>query len=139
MAKNRRWLGVDPVRSKIMSAVKGKNTGPEMAVRSMLHRWGFRYRLHARDLPGKPDIVFRKRKKVIFVHGCFWHGHDCPHGHRQPHTNQKYWNTKIKRNRERDATAIHALESEGWRVLTIWECETGNADELRARLTAFLQ
>ena len=139
MAKDRRWPGVDPTRSRTMAAVKQGGTSPEMVVRRLLHRSGFRYRLHAPELPGRPDIVFRKRRKVIFVHGCFWHGHDCPHGRRQPRTNRRYWSTKIERNRERDSTVVHTLESGGWQVLTVWECEVGNSDKLDQRLTDFLQ
>lgn len=138
MPKNRRWIGVDPTRSKTMSSVKKEGTQPEMAVRQVLHRSGYRYRLHASDLPGKPDIVFRKRRKIIFVHGCFWHGHNCAHGLRQPRTNRAYWSTKIERNKKRDASIVNDLELNGWEVFTVWECETSNADELGARLKAFL-
>ena len=113
----------DPQRSRIMRAVKGKDTKPEMVVRRLVHSLGYRYRLHRRDLPGCPDLVFSPRRKVIFVHGCFWHGHDCKRGSRQPKTNPDYWRQKINRNRERDDAAQEALKAAGWDALTIWECE----------------
>ncbi|SHK14991.1 T/G mismatch-specific endonuclease [Ruegeria lacuscaerulensis ITI-1157] len=106
-----------------MRAVKAKDTKPEMVVRRLVHSLGYRYRLHRRDLPGCPDLVFSPRRKVIFVHGCFWHGHDCRRGARQPKTNPDYWRQKIERNRTRDNTAQEALKAAGWDVLTIWECE----------------
>lgn len=113
----------DPQRSRIMRQVKGKGTKLELAVRRLVHSLGYRYRLHRRDLPGCPDLVFSPRRKVIFVHGCFWHGHDCRRGARQPKTNPDYWRQKIERNRTRDNTAQEALKAAGWDVLTIWECE----------------
>lgn len=113
----------DPQRSLIMRAVKGKNTKPEIAVRRLVHSLGYRYRLHRPDLPGSPDLVFGPRRKVIFVHGCFWHGHDCKRGARPPKTNFDYWRQKIDRNRARDHAAREALETTGWDVLIIWECE----------------
>ena len=129
----------DPQRSRIMRAVKSVDTGPEMIVRRMLHKLGYRYRLHRKDLPGKPDLVFPSRKAVIFVHGCFWHGHDCKRGARTPKTNTQYWTDKIRRNVERDAQAIIDLKAAGWRVLVIWECELKDIDRLRSRSVAFLQ
>lgn len=109
-------------RSRIMAAVKHKNTKPEMWVRSAVHRAGFRYSLHSSDLPGKPDLVLRKYKTVVFVHGCFWHGHECPRG-RRPATNVDFWNQKLTRNIERDKKNRAALESLGWKVVLIWQCE----------------
>jgi len=129
----------DPQRSRIMRTVKSVDTGPEMIVRRMLHKLGYRYRLHRKDLPGKPDLVFPSRKAVIFVHGCFWHGHDCKRGARTPKTNTQYWTDKIRRNVERDAQAIIDLKAAGWRVLVIWECELKDIDRLRSRSVAFLQ
>lgn len=129
----------DPQRSRIMRAVKSVDTGPEMIVRRMLHRLGYRYRLHRKDLPGKPDLVFPSRKAVIFVHGCFWHGHNCKRGARTPKTNIPYWTDKIRRNVERDVQAIIDLKAAGWRVLVIWECELKDLDRLRSRSVAFLQ
>ncbi len=111
-----------PARSATMRAVKGKNTTPELTVRRTLHALGYRYRLHAVDLPGKPDLVFPARKTAVFVHGCFWHGHDCPRGARLPKTNVDYWFAKIARNRERDVQNQHALAHAGWTALVIWEC-----------------
>jgi len=108
-------------RSRMMSGIRGGNTKPELHVRRMLHRQGFRFRLHVSDLPGKPDIVLPRYCAVIFVHGCFWHGHDC-YLFRMPSTRRDFWQTKIGRNRENDCRAISALNSAGWRVMTVWEC-----------------
>ena len=120
-----------------MRAVKGKNTGPEMTVRRLVHGMGYRYRLHRKGLPGKPDLVFARRRKVIFVHGCFWHGHACKRGDRIPRTNRDYWTRKIARNRERDQEHLGALRADRWRALVIWECEVGHAD-IEHRLRRFL-
>lgn len=125
-------------RSATMRAVKSRDTKPEMRVRRLLHRAGYRYRLHAADLPGAPDIVFRGRRKAVFVHGCFWHGHDCRRGARMPATNTEYWRRKIGRNVERHARNLETLAANGWAVLTLWECELRDATALRARLEAFL-
>ncbi|SFO21503.1 DNA mismatch endonuclease, patch repair protein [Nitrosospira briensis] len=108
-------------RSRMMSGIRAINTKPELHVRSLLHRQGFRFRLHVRDLPGKPDIVLPRHHAVIFVHGCFWHGHDCPL-FRIPSTRPDFWQTKIDRNRENDHRATAALNAAGWRTLTVWEC-----------------
>lgn len=125
-------------RSAVMARVKGKDTRPEMKVRRLAHALGYRFRLHRKDLPGSPDLVFPGRRKVIFVHGCFWHGHDCPRGSRQPKQNADYWRAKIGRNVERDAAARAALEAQGLSVLVLWECELKDVDALAARLKAFL-
>jgi DNA mismatch endonuclease (patch repair protein) len=125
-------------RSRVMRQVKGKNTKPEMTVRRLAHALGYRFRLHRKDLPGSPDLVFPGRRKVILVHGCFWHGHDCARGSRQPKQNADYWRAKIARNVERDRQAIAALGDQGWSVLTLWECELRDGDALSKRLTAFL-
>ena len=124
-------------RRRIMQAVGSRDTAPEMAVRRLLHRSGYRYRLHRKDLPGRPDIVFVSRRKAIFVHGCFWHGHDCPKG-RLPKSRRDYWVPKLRGNRERDARNADRLRSMGWEVLAVWECETADLDALAARLFAFL-
>ncbi|HWU49204.1 MAG TPA: DNA mismatch endonuclease Vsr [Asticcacaulis sp.] len=121
-----------------MRAVKSKDTAPELRVRRLLHGMGYRYRLHRKDLPGHPDLVFAGRKAVIFIHGCFWHGHDCRRGARMPKTNADYWTVKIGRNRERDARALNALAEQGWRALTLWECELKDESALRQTLRAFL-
>jgi DNA mismatch endonuclease (patch repair protein) len=126
-------------RSRIMRAVKGVDTAPEMAVRRMAHRMGFRFRLHRKDLPGKPDLVFPKLRKVVFVHGCFWHGHDCARGARTPKTNAKYWRTKISRNLVRDAAHLAALKAQGWRSAVIWECQLKDLPRVHKRLSGFLQ
>jgi DNA mismatch endonuclease (patch repair protein) len=111
-----------------------------MIVRRLVHSLGYRYRLHRSDLPGKPDLVFPSRRKVIFVHGCFWHGHDCARGARMPATNVDYWRKKIARNVERDAATVGKLDVERWSSLTIWECElkiAGRSD-LKRRIVEFL-
>ena len=125
-------------RSAIMRAVKSRDTKPEMVVRSLAHRLGFRFRLHRRSLPGCPDLVFVARRKAIFVNGCFWHGHDCKRGARMPKANAPYWRAKIAGNMRRDAEARAALAAAGWDALTVWECETRDGDALRGRLAAFL-
>lgn len=114
-------------RSEIMRAVKGRDTGPEMKIRKALHTHGFRYRLNDRRLPGSPDLVFPKYHAVLFVHGCFWHGHDCARGARTPKTNARYWREKIARNVKRDAAACAALRRLGWRIKISWECDLQDA------------
>lgn len=126
-------------RSQIMAQVRGSNTEPERIVRRLAFGAGYRYRLHDKRLPGKPDLVFRGRRKIIFVHGCFWHGHDCPRGRRIPKTNSDYWQNKIARNRARDMGSIAKLQTEGWDVLVIWECQLGNDEETVSRLRSFLK
>lgn len=130
----------DPVRSATMRAVKSKDTAPEMIVRRLVHRLGYRYRLHRKDLPGRPDLVFVGRRKIVMVNGCFWHGHDCARGARQPKANNDYWKPKIGRNVARDAANLTTLLDAGWDVLTIWECETKTVDRpaLEQRLREFL-
>ncbi|MDP3173476.1 MAG: DNA mismatch endonuclease Vsr [Phenylobacterium sp.] len=126
------------VRSAVMRRVKGRDTGPEMKVRRLLWALGARYRLHRKDLPGSPDVVIAGRRLAIFVHGCFWHGHDCTRGARTPKSNTAYWTAKVARNRARDATAAQALTDDGWRVETIWECEMKDEAALRARLAGVI-
>ncbi len=122
-----------------MRRVKARDTGPERAVRRMLREMGHTgYRLDRRDLPGRPDIAFIGRRRAIFVHGCFWLGHDCRRGARAPRTNAAYWRAKIARNVARDAEARGALEARGWRALTVWECELRAPETVRERLEAFL-
>ena len=125
-------------RSACMRAVKSKNTEPEMRVRKLVHSMGYRYSLHTERLPGRPDLVLACRRKVIFVHGCFWHRHSCSHGLISPVTNSAYWNAKRDRNCERDRENIRALRKVNWKVLVVWECWTRNAESLRRRLEAFL-
>jgi DNA mismatch endonuclease (patch repair protein) len=125
-------------RSKIMSHIRSKNTAPEMIVRRVVHGMGYRYRLHRKDLPGKPDLVFPGRHKIIFVHGCVWHQHiGCKDGH-LPKSNHKYWIPKLDRNTKRDKKAMEALAEMGWEVLVIWECEITNRDRLSIKLNLFL-
>ena len=126
-------------RSANMAKIRSANTRPEMIVRRAAHKLGFRFRLHRRDLPGKPDLVFVGRKKIIFVHGCYWHGHGCKVGGTGAKSNQDYWGPKIARNRERGDLAIATLRASGWKVLVIWECETRNDPNLAARLRRFLK
>ena len=126
-------------RSEVMRRVKGRDTGPERRVRALLREMGHTgYRLDRKDLPGRPDIAFIGRKRAIFVHGCFWHGHDCKRGAREPKANAAYWRAKIARNVERDATAQSALNDMDWRVLVLWECELKDMAAIRRRLQAFL-
>jgi DNA mismatch endonuclease (patch repair protein) len=125
-------------RSDVMRAVKGRDTTPERAVRKILRGIAPGYRLHRRDLPGAPDIAFIGRKKVIFVHGCFWHGHDCKRGARRPKANAEYWRTKIAKNLARDEKHRAAYAEMGFDVLTIWECETRDEAALAQRLRAFV-
>ncbi len=125
-------------RSRIMRAVRDRDTKPEMLVRRLVHALGYRFRLHRADLPGKPDLAFIGMKKAVFVHGCFWHGHDCRRGARIPKTNTDYWVRKIERNRTRDAAHRAAYAEMGWSVLVLWECELRDVDAPAARLKAFL-
>lgn len=126
-------------RSKVMRAVKGRDTEPEMTVRRLTHGMGYRYRLHRKDLPGNPDLVFPTRRKVIFVHGCFWHQHHCSRGARLPKSNRNYWTPKLRRNKQRDAEHQIRLREMGWSMLVIWECEVKHTDALVARIKAFLE
>jgi DNA mismatch endonuclease (patch repair protein) len=122
-----------------MSRVSGKNTKPELVVRSLLHNMGYRFRLHRNDLPGKPDITLSKYNKIIFVHGCFWHGHiDCPRAKR-PTTNKKFWNEKLNKNIERDKITANNLKALGWDVLTVWTCEVKDNEKLRNKLLSFIE
>ena len=121
-----------------MSRVRGRDTQPELTVRRLLHRIGFRFRLHRKDLPGHPDIILPKHRAAIFVHGCFWHGHPGCRRSVRPTSNEAFWNTKIDRNIERDAQAQNELALRGWRVLVIWQCETRDPFSLEARLRGFL-
>jgi DNA mismatch endonuclease (patch repair protein) len=125
-------------RSAVMRRVKGKDTTPERVVRKALTRLGARYGLHRKDLPGTPDIVMPGRRLALFVHGCFWHGHDCARGSRVPKQNRDYWVDKVTRNRARDVNSREALAALGWQVETIWECDLKDAAALAARLEALL-
>lgn len=125
-------------RSAVMRRVRGRDTAPELIVRRALTRLGARYRLHRKDLPGNPDIVMPGRRLALFVHGCFWHGHDCARGARVPKANRDYWLGKVERNRARDARTQGQLAALGWRVETIWECELKDAAALQARLKGLL-
>lgn len=125
-------------RSDIMRLVKGRDTGPEMIVRRIAHGLGYRYRLHRKDLPGKPDLVFSGKHKIIFVNGCFWHGHKCKRGAREPKTNASYWRQKIANNMGRDTKNKRKLKQLGWKVLVLWECELKDKKILENRIKTFL-
>jgi DNA mismatch endonuclease (patch repair protein) len=124
-------------RSANMRAIRSKDMRPELAVRSLVHRLGYRFRLHRKELPGKPDLVFVSRRKVIFVHGCFWHAHECKIAH-TPKSNLAYWSPKLERNRARDEKNIGALTADGWKTMVIWECEIRSERTLKKRIHAFL-
>lgn len=127
------------VRRRIMQAVKSKDTAFEMRVRRLLHAKGYRYRLHKKALPGCPDLVFSSRRKVIFLHGCFWHGHPCTRGKRVPKSNTDYWTAKISRNKTRDAAAQAELQALGWESLIVWECELAKAPaSILSKVSEFL-
>jgi len=135
----RSQIKVDPAgRSANMRAIRSKGTKPEIAVRQLVHGMGFRFRLHRVDLPGKPDLVFPSRKKLIFVHGCFWHSHGCGRSH-VPRSNLKYWQAKLERNRKRDVTYRRLLKSGGWKLLVVWECELKRFEVLSRRIARFLK
>lgn len=121
-----------------MSRVRSTNTGPELAVRRLAHSMGYRYRLYSGELPGRPDLTFPSRRKVIFVHGCFWHGHNCHAGRKRPASNESYWLPKLARNRQRDITHRRRLKSLGWESLAVWECEARDEQALAAQLKKFL-
>ncbi|MFH1139876.1 MAG: very short patch repair endonuclease [Pseudomonadota bacterium] len=130
---------VDPLsRSRMMARVKGKDTKPEKVVRSILHRMGYRFRLHRKDLPGKPDIVLPRHKKIIFVHGCFWHGHEGCSRARRPSTNESFWNTKLNRNQKRDLDNQEILRRSGWKILILWECQIKDIENTVIILERFL-
>lgn len=122
-----------------MSRVSGKNTKPELVVRTLLHNMGYRFRLHRNDLPGKPDITLPKHKRIILVHGCFWHGHqDCPRAKR-PSTNVDFWREKLDKNIERDKANINKLKQLGWDILTVWTCEVKETEKLTNKILSFLE
>jgi DNA mismatch endonuclease, patch repair protein len=125
-------------RSANMRAIRSKDMRPELAVRSLVHKLGYRFRLHRKELPGKPDLVFLSRRKVIFVHGCFWHAHDCKISH-APKSNLQYWGPKLERNRARDKKNVEVLAEQGWKTLIVWECEVGDTEGLSRRLAGFLK
>lgn len=126
-------------RSALMSKVRGKDTGPEMIVRRLIYRLGYRYRLHVRELPGQPDLVFPSRQKAIFIHGCWWHQHRCKRGNRRPATRREYWLPKLEANKRRDAETRSKLRRMGWRTLVIWECQTKDSDMVRSLAQKFLE
>jgi len=121
-----------------MARIRGKDTKPELIVRRLAHAAGYRYRLHRRDLPGCPDLVFPRYRKIIFVHGCFWHRHSCRKGRSTPRTRRRFWKKKFDENRERDRRNRRALRRQGWQVLVVWECQTKDPEKLLQRLHQFL-
>jgi len=126
-------------RHRNMAAIRSKDTKPELIVRSLVHRMGYRYRLHRNDLPGRPDLVFPGLRKVIFVHGCFWHMHRCKNGQVTPHTNAYFWRKKRESNVRRDQFVRHQLTRSGWRVMTVWECQIRKVENLETKLESFLR
>lgn len=130
---------VEPIRRRIMSSVGQRDTGPEMSVRRLLHSMNYRYKLHRKDLPGRPDIVFGSRKKVIFVHGCFWHRHPGCSKATSPKTRAEFWSEKFNRNVERDREVERRLADLGWECLVVWECETRSPNALARKLRDFLE
>src|SRR5262245_23833709 len=124
-------------RSQLMSRIRGRDTRPELVVRRLVHGLGYRYRLHAADLPGRPDLVFRSRRKVILVHGCFWHQHDCKRG-TKPKGNEEFWTRKLDRNRARDAEVARSLEILGWKLMVVWECQISDEARLLRAIARFL-
>lgn len=126
-------------RSENMRRIRSKDTQPELAVRRICRNLGFTgYRVHRKDIIGKPDLAWFGKKLAVFVHGCFWHGHDCAEGLRKPKTNRNYWLPKLKRNHQRDIEHVAALRATGWRVLTIWECEMHNKKRLVRKIDRFI-
>ncbi len=125
-------------RSELMSRIRNADTKPEMIVRRLVHGMGYRYGLHTRDVPGNPDLVFRPRKKAIFVHGCFWHQHRCRH-YRQPRTKLAFWEPKLARNKTRDEEVLRLLRKQGWKAITVWECQLRHTHELTFRIRRFLE
>lgn len=125
-------------RSERMARIKSKDTKPELVVRRLVHRLGYRFRLHRRDLPGKPDLVFPGRQRVIFVHGCFWHAHHPCKVSNRPKSNSEFWDAKFEYNRTRDLRNVNVLIDKGWNVLTVWECEVPDSASLASRLKRFL-
>ncbi|MEJ0077627.1 MAG: very short patch repair endonuclease [Alphaproteobacteria bacterium] len=126
-------------RRRIMQSVGQRHTGPELVVRRVVHALGYRFRLHRRDLPGRPDVVLPRYKMAIFVNGCFWHGHSRCRKGRLPKSRREYWEPKIARNKERDAAAIRKLKGMGWSVLTVWQCQTRDGAALSSMLRTFLE
>lgn len=127
-------------RSENMRRIRSKDTRPELYIRKLLRELGFPgYRIHRKELPGKPDIAYIGRRKAIFVHGCFWHGHDCKEGIRKPKTNQNYWLPKIERNRQRDAAHLEELRRLGWSAVVVWECEIQDQERLKSKIFLFLE
>jgi DNA mismatch endonuclease (patch repair protein) len=126
-------------RSANMAAITGKDTKPELVVRRATHRLGYRYVLHQKNLPGRPDLVFPSRNKIVFVHGCFWHMHKCRYGRVVPATNAEFWSTKRKGNVARDTRNVAALRSLGWGVLIVWECQIREIDTLISKIVKFLE
>lgn len=125
-------------RSQIMAAIRSRDTKPEMKVRKLVHGLGYRFRLHQRNLPGCPDIVFSRLHMIINIHGCFWHAHSCQSHRKPPKQNAAYWSAKIARNVARDSRNLKELRRQGWKVLTVWECQTRDVEQLTARLARFL-
>lgn len=125
-------------RSALMSRVRSRNTSAELRVRKLVSKMGLRFKLYREDLPGKPDLVFERNKKVIFVHGCFWHGHHCISGRNRPRNKRSYWEPKLKRNVERDSENQIKLKKMGWKFMILWECELKNEEKIKKRIAKYL-
>jgi DNA mismatch endonuclease (patch repair protein) len=135
------FTNTSPARSALMASIRSTGTKPELRVRRFLHERGYRYRVDVRQLPGRPDVVFTKKRKIVLVHGCFWHGHDCPLGLRDPKTNREYWRAKIAGNAKRDARNVRVLRNDRWQLISLWECDVMGAssrEEWKDRLLKFL-
>lgn len=139
LSSGRKTSGLKLTQSERMACIRKVDTKPELLVRGLLHRLGFRYRLHRRDLPGTPDLVFPARRKIIFVHGCFWHRHDCNNGRKLPSGRHNYWVPKLSRNVERHARDSARLRELGWNVFVVWECELVDMGRLERDLLSFLR
>lgn len=126
-------------RHRNMSNIRSKNTKPEITLRKLVYSLGYHYRLHSKDLPGKPDLVFLTKKKVIFVHGCFWHWHDCKYGIVKPATNAEFWEKKRSETKIRDIRNLKDLETAGWKTLVVWECQLKDMNSIKEIITEFLQ
>lgn len=129
---------IDPKRSELMSRIRGKDTRPELAVRRHLHAEGYRFRVNVPNLPGRPDIVFQRRRKIVFVHGCFWHRHKGCVRTTTPKTRTEYWTRKFAQNQARDSAVASKLKEAGWDILIVWECETNNSETLLKKLKSYL-
>jgi DNA mismatch endonuclease Vsr len=136
--KDQAWSGVPAARRRLMSAIRGRDTKPELMVRRLLHKLGYRFRVNKRQFSARPDVLFISRKKAVFVHGCFWHAHEVCRSGRTPSTRSEYWKGKLSANKARDARVIQELESHGWEALVLWECQLKNEEWVAETVVSFL-